>query len=699
MSTYGYDRRKALRAINLGLTLQKTDRILTGNRKITVRVVGTTEATFSYANAVQLGVEKLDLGNTEDLLAVMGLNYHELAHILYTPRLSANELTWAKSRTEEVNIKAAFNFLEEARIETLFGAQYVKAKHFFTVMVAKLLLGKYQRPTDVMNATDASQLGYTPEEAHAIYTHLLVYGRKYLPADLRDSVRDYSLAKLGGRPDEVRKLTEAEAIVDEYRLLPLHQVRTRGRELAILLTVLYPDFFEFLEYITASGQHSPITNGASQGDIRENASPAQQVEVCEKAMQDEADGYEEVDLNNEDDESDTGNGKGLKDSEDNDDDLNAGSGVSDDVSGDLDEEDDDTENSKPDPSGDAESEQDYKPVSGQGGGEDDDADEENSASDAAGTSTDASPDESVPDYSDIKDLARKFTEIIVNDNRVQRDLAEVMDALDEDREVSTGQYISERRPVTSEEREVAQRLGREFEKLAQDVAPSWNYGSDYGRLNVYRAMDTDADPDTIFDEWEEGRESDASAEVVILVDLSGSMTGNRIAGASSFCWTVAAALAEVDAKVTVYGFSNSGRVYTLRGRDDAHTDTVPIFKVIAGTSPAFALNAAKVLLNGSDIQNRVLIVMTDGHWGANDYENLGSWGPIANVASTYEPILSEVRAHKTLIGIDIHEDAEYFKDLATIFDVSAVCTSVTDLTEPVLRTIEGVVRQNVFHGN
>jgi Mg-chelatase subunit ChlD len=696
LDKYGYDRRTALRALNLAETLQKTDRILTGNGRITVSVKSNSQATYSIANAVEIGVEKLNLGNSEDLLAVLGMNYHELAHILFTPRLTTEELSWRKSRSETVYLKPVSNFLEEARIETMFGAMWPKAKHFFTVMLVKILLGKYEKPSDVMHASSAASLGYTHEQSHGIWVHLLTYGRKYLPADLRASIREWAVDKLGSDRQELQKLDDAEAIIDEYRLLPRESVRTRGKELAILLAALYPNFFEYVEQNDRDGGvHSPVTSGSvavgNKPDTRQNAPSSEQKEAHEKAVQDEADGYEEIDLNgagdgdgeDEDSDDDAGSGSAGRDHDDEDEDTDEGQEGAQASPGDRDEDGDDGEGGDTGTVG-----------LGAAGGEED-ADPDGESARGVGQTKDAAPQ--APTFKSIEEALRSLGETVSRDRKVQRDLAEVEDALDSEQEKTSEHYIASRRNPTGDEKETAQRLGREFEKLAQAVAPGWNYGSDTGRLNVQRAMDPDADPDTIFDEWEEGREQDASVEAVICVDLSGSMQGGRVERASSFAWIVARALSEVDAKVTVYGFSNEGEVYTLRGRDDRSNDDVPEFKVVGGTSPAFALNAARQLLNASDIENRALIVMTDGQWGYNSYE-VGEygWRNASSVGETYAPILSEVRAHRTFIGISTGRVEEELTDL---FDVVSYCTNPTDLVEPVLKTIEGMVRSNVFHGN
>ena len=49
-----------------------------------------------------------------------GLNFHELSHILYTPRQGSEIVTWVK----ENDLFKAFNALEDQRIETLFTSRF-----------------------------------------------------------------------------------------------------------------------------------------------------------------------------------------------------------------------------------------------------------------------------------------------------------------------------------------------------------------------------------------------------------------------------------------------------------------------------------------------------------------------------------------------------------------------------------------------
>jgi hypothetical protein len=639
---YGFDRRIWSRASNLAETLQKTDRILTGMGKIVVKVDTKSEATYSqnesHIQNVNIGVEKLDLFHTDDLLAIMGLNYHEVAHLLFTPKLSYADMYPQRSDGTSIYVQPTLNFLEEGRIETLFGASYPRAKHFFTIAVTRTLLKKLETVQGIDRYPSSATQGFTREQYHGLWVHLLTYGRKYLPANLRSAIRNYAEARFTDA-NVIADIRKAEKLIDVYRTLCSDEIVGKGVPIAVALAELFPDLFET---IAGSSVHQPM-NGYGSTSSPKSPKTGER-EAQEQARTDAEDGYEEVELEPAESPQD-GSGEGSGDEETGED-GSARPGSSGGDSGDQEEEDQDP---------------------GTGAGR---------STDARMTATEA--------LIEMRKVAEEIGELVESDTNVADDVREIMDALESTSQRSDGSWVSYTRAPSSDEMETSQRMSREFEKLASEVSPGWNYGSDSGRLNVNRAMDPDADPEDIWDEWEEGRETDASVETVVLVDMSGSMSGHRIVDASAFCWVVTRALAEIDANVTVLGFSNTGQVYTLRGRDDpSRPEIVDVYGTVGGTSPAYALNVAKDILNSSQLDNRVLIVMTDGDWQANGYDP----------ASGYENLLNEINAHKTLIGIGMGPRP----GISRLFNVVSRCNSVKELTEPILRTIERIARQRVGH--
>jgi len=167
-------------------------------------------------------------------------------------------------------------------------------------------------------------------------------------------------------------------------------------------------------------------------------------------------------------------------------------------------------------------------------------------------------------------------------------------------------------PVDAECVTLARQLETELTRITAEVEPRWLYGSDTGRLNVARAMRGD-DPDELFDEWEEGREQDTELELVILLDLSGSMDGPKIYQSARAMWALKRGAEQASGTVTVLGFSHSS--YVLYAREDrAERATWRKFEADGGTSPGRVLETAHRVLTQSTKRNKMLVAITDGQW-------------------------------------------------------------------------------------
>lgn len=140
-----------------------------------------TSGTEIFINTSQIGVEDF-----EDIVRLHGLNFHELSHVLYTPRAG----TVLAKHCIENDMMPAFNMLEDQRIESLLTTKYPSTAPWLTAAVMRWV-------THDVRAIDR---GY-----------LFVRGRRYLPGELRGLMRS-----LFCRQD---LLAEIDSIVDAYRLL------------------------------------------------------------------------------------------------------------------------------------------------------------------------------------------------------------------------------------------------------------------------------------------------------------------------------------------------------------------------------------------------------------------------------------------------------------------------------------------------
>lgn len=127
---------------------QKVDRILTGNTNITVentksRDKNTVAFTKLKSKTISLDFDQIKYNYTPNadtlkfIALCKGLNYHELAHILYT-RIAA------RSRYIIPNKASIYNSLEDGRVELLFSTLYPNSKFHFINMFIKII-HKYRK--------------------------------------------------------------------------------------------------------------------------------------------------------------------------------------------------------------------------------------------------------------------------------------------------------------------------------------------------------------------------------------------------------------------------------------------------------------------------------------------------------------------------------------------------------------------------
>lgn len=69
-----------------------------------------------------------------ELMAAFGLNYHELAHVLFTPKFNQPTVQWLRS---DSLLHMAFNILEDNRIEHMIRQLYPQMTHYFLGAIYK----------------------------------------------------------------------------------------------------------------------------------------------------------------------------------------------------------------------------------------------------------------------------------------------------------------------------------------------------------------------------------------------------------------------------------------------------------------------------------------------------------------------------------------------------------------------------------
>lgn len=177
---------RAVRLNTLCRVYEQADRVLTGDPVI-VNVVHEGEApAWSDGQSITFNLAEIDDMDLESLTQLNGLNYHELAHHLYTPRKGTTLVQWVINN----GYNQAFNALEDQRIETL-------------------LVGRYPAIVPFLQATCSRWLAETPEEA--VVNYVAIRGRRYLPREIRQGFRE-----IFAFPELIPTIVD---IIDKYRAL------------------------------------------------------------------------------------------------------------------------------------------------------------------------------------------------------------------------------------------------------------------------------------------------------------------------------------------------------------------------------------------------------------------------------------------------------------------------------------------------
>lgn len=218
--------------LDVALLLQKTNRILSSDEKIIVTSSPMLSApacanpssssimiNFFYAHNLRTIKTIFDY-----MILVKGLNYHELAHILFTDYNSNRVKEFLTTKYDKTgnNIRIGdflenINLLEDCRIEDLFYMLYPRARFYFNFCASNIIL------KDLDNLTPSQLLS----------SYLVLYGRKFLIAEERYKnpiiriknkvIKDLSEATATSRADLIIKqkkyneiIEKCESIVDKF---------------------------------------------------------------------------------------------------------------------------------------------------------------------------------------------------------------------------------------------------------------------------------------------------------------------------------------------------------------------------------------------------------------------------------------------------------------------------------------------------
>ena len=184
---------------------QTADRIITSDSDIVVTVVNDKEMDTTATNngrEIVFNANLIEDLDTETIVSMNGTNYHELAHVLFSPRAGSALGQYVVNN----KMKRAFNMLEEGRIEKLLVAKYPATRLFLEATVLDYALKD------------------SPDKWGDMFP--VITGRRYLDIELRQMVADKFINSYG-----VGVAQKVSSIVNEYAGLVFPTDFTRGMEL------------------------------------------------------------------------------------------------------------------------------------------------------------------------------------------------------------------------------------------------------------------------------------------------------------------------------------------------------------------------------------------------------------------------------------------------------------------------------------
>ena len=187
--------------------LELTDKLLSGKTDLKVMDTNTGLAYTDNKNIFLALQEILKFCNNQQdfLIIVKGLNYHELAHSLYTDYdFKMVEEIVNKNNLDFKNYKELLNCVEDTRIENLFSIKYNKLIDYFGFTANKIILKDLH--FSLKNKFD---------KHYFLISYLSLYGRKFLYLDSEKrkilyKIREHIIKEIGG------DIKDYEVLIDNY---------------------------------------------------------------------------------------------------------------------------------------------------------------------------------------------------------------------------------------------------------------------------------------------------------------------------------------------------------------------------------------------------------------------------------------------------------------------------------------------------
>lgn len=636
---------------------EKTDRIISG-RPVTVKIVQPPEVPFGmeqtpgWSDGVAVhfnGPLVAKMLKTNDTLGAVlrlkGLNYHELSHVLYTPRMSDELPKRVVQRAQESRDNTwwyAFNALEDQRIETWFTASYGTSRRYFEASILQWLI--------------------TDGNAEAA---ILVYGRKYLPARLRVQAGRVFVKKHG--QDLYDKF---KSVIDAYLNILLPQDTVKALKLVA-------EYHNLLKSLVVNPPPLPVEDNGitaglpTKGDpgvtrvgrvLKADAQSGREAAQDAMAEAAEADKQAEAELDAKEqadrEAAQQSGGQQAGQGADGQGQAQARGASQGDGQGSNVPEGQDTVDAN----------------GGTGAGNDaaehfvlDNADQA-TAQEALGKA-----------MRDLIDQAHDAMDDVREDETVQADVDKVLDAVKavaNDGEIDVNGPLARGRttmPADERHQVAVRKVVNILRTIRQEAEPQVIRRQVNGRVDARRVLTRRPNEVDIFTLYDEGAEEETGIEAVILLDVSGSMS-YRAAETSAAAWALKRAFDKLEIKTTVLVFDTSHQVL-WQPRDKAQT-AIPIVSTGGGTDPTSALVEAHLVLSKSNQPNKVLITLTDGQWNGN--------------AVTLKKIMRSLHGqgvHSLLLTID---NASYYGSHG--YQTAHELENVSDLPKAALKLVAAILR-------
>ena len=576
---------KRNRVTKLASVFARANSVLTGKR-ITVNVVDKKEQkapAWSSTTEVWLNLAEIkDDFSARSITSLQGLDFHELAHLRYTPRNGHALPKWVK----ENNLWEAFNCLEDSRIENLLVGYLPTTANWLVATITDYLLSD----------TSAVETAFP-----------LITGRKYLPAELQQLATDSYK-----RPQDIDELFD---LVVEYNGFIFegadNETIERGKE-------VIKRFSELIDQLPPLPNQGGSGNGEGndEGEVtiyrvkNPNGHNGRPTEGWESSSNRPAKRSEQQ-RNQKNSGADTPRPKRkvkIVDVESFDDVPTGATPLPTPTAPTQKKSDETSDGNQDEVSFDELSFDDDEYA-------DDDFDFGNDYQEAGSKEVVGNQSGTTGDNKQVTDVLNDVMKDVVDDlakqvNQIAKQLGISID-LDGGNATTPKKANYNEVNCPADLVLLAKSFGKELERLRANYEPAWENEVDTGRLNVNRYLQGE-EFDTCFDEWHEGRSDVTAIEAVILLDKSGSMSGRNADEAYKSMWAIKKALENVEARTTVVLFDYSTTL--LYGADEKASTTIRDGGSSGGTNPESAILYAKRVLAETDKPIKVLFMITDGAW-------------------------------------------------------------------------------------